>query len=294
MDFYFNENQLISCLDDISENLKEIKEIYNFAKIKNYEIYIKKNIDIDYKKLCNKPQILLALGLLKYLKNIETDECDMLADNQIEPCIDNYYFIELVSLCYEYNNNRIISLSTEREVINPQYRIYKDKKPFLISNIIGKNEFEEYSQFNPVPQNISEVFEKAELEFKHIKFTEKAYKTANSRSDIYKQVGFLNLLNVFKVLETLIYPFLKGELEGYNQERIEEEFKKQTKGIEFSNESDKTMNKYGYQRTVSIKGEKLTMRYHIKPNDNRIYFIYHKKDDCIYIGHSGGHLDVAG
>ena len=53
------------------------------------------------------------------------------------------------------------------------------------------------------------------------------------------------------------------------------------------------MKKYGYQRGVTINGKKTTMTYHIKPSDNRIYFIYNETDDCIYIGHSGRHLDIA-
>ncbi|WP_298843745.1 hypothetical protein [Clostridium sp.] len=54
------------------------------------------------------------------------------------------------------------------------------------------------------------------------------------------------------------------------------------------------MKKYSKQRTVSIDGKKLVMSYHIKFSDNRIYFIYNEEDDCIYIGHSGEHLNVAG
>ena len=54
------------------------------------------------------------------------------------------------------------------------------------------------------------------------------------------------------------------------------------------------MKKYSKQRTVSIDGKKLVMSYHIKFSDNRIYFIYNEEDDCIYIGHGGEHLNVAG
>ena len=292
MNFYLNENQLISDLYNIEENLKEIKKIYDFAKAKNCKIYIKDNL--EYKNLATSPQIVGPLGLLKHFSIIETYEYDMLESNQIEPSLDNYYFIELMSLCYKYSNSRIVSLANEREITGNQYTINSDENSLIVTNIIGKSKFEEYLQFNPMPQSINEVCDKVGVEFKHIKFTDKAYKTANSRSDIYKQFGFSKLLNIFKVLETLIYPFLKGELEGFTQSSIQEEFKRQTKGIEFSNESDKTMKKYEEQRTANFNGKKLVMSYHIKPSDNRIYFIYNEEDDCIYIGHSGEHLIVAG
>lgn len=292
MDFYFNENYLVSHLENMVENLKEIKDIYDFAKAKNCRIHIKDNF--EYRELVTTPQSGIALGSLKYFSVIETYGYSMLESNQIKPSVDNYYFIELMSLCYKYSNSRVISLTNENEITSTQYTISKDKEPLIVTNVIGKDRLEEYLQFNPVPQSINEVFKKAEVEFRHIKFTDKAYKTANLRSNIYKQVGFSKLLNVFKVLETLIYPFLRGELEGYTQIAIEEEFKRRTNGIEFSNESDKTMKKYGNQRTVFVNGKKLIMSFHIKPNDNRIYFIYDKEDDCIYIGHSGAHLEVAG
>ncbi|MBX4261285.1 hypothetical protein KTC96_06650 [Clostridium estertheticum] len=292
MDFYLNENNLISDLANILENLKEIKEIYDFAKEKNCKIYIKDNL--EYEDLAISPQIGMALGLLKHCSIIETDGYDMLEINQIQPSIDNYYFIELMSLCYKYNNSRIVSLTNESEINDIKYTISYDNDIRAITNIIGKSKFEVYLQLNPVPQKINEVFKKAELEFEHIKFTDKAYKTANSRSEIYKQVGFSKLLNIFRTLEVLIYPFLKGELKGFTQASIEEEFKRLTNGIEFSNESDKTMKKYGEQRTVIFNGKTLVMSYHIKVSDNRIYFIYNKKDNCIYIGHSGQHLNVAG
>ena len=230
MNFYLNENHLISDLAKIVGNLKEIKEIYDFAKTKNCKIYIKDNL--EYEKLATSPQIGIALGLLKHFSIIETYGYDMLESNQIEPSLDNYYFIELMSLCYKYSNSRIVSLTNECEITDNQYTINSDESSLVVTNIIGKNKLEEYLQFNPMPQSINEVFEKAEVEFKHIKFTDKAYKTANSRSDIYKQVGFGKLLNIFKVLETLIYPFLKGKLDGYTQESIEVEFKRQTMGIE--------------------------------------------------------------
>lgn len=292
MNFYLNENNLISDLDNITENIKEIKKIYDLAKAKKCKIYIKDNL--EYEKLATSPQIVGPLGLLKHFSIIETYEYDMLEFNQIEPSLDNYYFIELMSLCYKYSNSRIVSLANEREITDNQYTINRDEKSIIVTNIIGKSKFEEYLQFNPMPQSINEVFDKVEVEFNHIKFTDKAYKTANSRSDIYKQVGFSKLLNIFKVLETLMYPFLKGGLEGFTQASIEEEFKRQTNGIEFSNESDKTMKKYGEQRTVNVNGKKLVMSYHIKTSDNRIYFIYDEEEDCIYIGHSGQHLDVTG
>ncbi|WP_234121759.1 hypothetical protein [Clostridium hydrogenum] len=295
MDFYLNENQLVSDFVGIVENLKEIKEIYDLAKARNYNICIKENMDINYEKFYNKPQILMALGLLKHFDIIKADGFELLKFSQISPCIENDYFIELISLCYKNQNNRVFSLSSEREIINFEYSVNVLENVFKIVNIIGKNEFEKYLQFNPVPQSISEVFEKAENEFRHIKFTDKAYKTANPRNDIYKQIGFSKILNVFSVLEKLIYPFFRGTLNGFTQDSIQGEFKKLTYGIEFSNESVKTMKKYGEQRSVTINGRKFVMSYHIKiSSDNRIYFIYDKESDYIYIGHSGKHLQVAG
>ena len=58
MDFYLNENNLISDSAKIVENLKEIKVIYDLAKSKNYKIYIKENLDLDYEKFKTQPQIL--------------------------------------------------------------------------------------------------------------------------------------------------------------------------------------------------------------------------------------------
>ena len=168
MDFYLNENNLISDLDNILENLKEIKKIYDFAKAKNCKIYIKDNL--EYENLAISPQIGMALGLLKHCSIIETDGYDMLESNQIEPSIDNYYFIELMSLCYKYGNNRIVSLTNECEITDGKYTISTEKDINIITNVIGKSKFEVYLQFNPTPQKINEVFEKAELEFEHIKF----------------------------------------------------------------------------------------------------------------------------
>ncbi|NMM62827.1 hypothetical protein HBE96_08965 [Clostridium sp. P21] len=293
MDFYLNENHLIVDKENIVENLKEIKQFYDLLKAKNYKLCIKDNLDLDYKNLNTNKSISILLAFLKYLNSIETYGVNTVESDKIDPFIDNYYFIELISLCHKYNNNVMLSSANENEIIHPEYKININEKEEIVKNILGKSKLEEYLIFNPAPKNIDEVFQKAESEFSHIKFTDKAYKTANSREDIYKQYGFTKLLNVFKILEQLIYPFLKGELQGFSEDSIEVEFKKQTNGVEFSHESDSTMNKYGKKREVTVKGRKLKMDYHIKLSDNRIYFIYDKKDDCIYIGHSGEHLQTA-
>lgn len=293
MDFYLNENNLISDKENIVKNLKEIKGFYDLLKAKNYKLYIKDNLDLDYTWLSTNKSISTLLVFLKYFSPIKTDGTKIVELHEIEPFIDNYYFIELISLCHRYSNDVILSSTNENEILDLEYKIKVNETTEIVKNIIGKSKLEQYLLFNPAPQNINEVFEKAELEFPHIKFTDKAYKTANSREDIYKQFGFIKLLNMFKVLETLIYPFLKGEIRGFSENSIEEEFKNQTNGIEFSHESDATMNKYGKKREVTINGKKLKMSYHVKPSDNRIYFIYHKEDDCIYIGHSGEHLQIA-
>lgn len=291
MDFYLNENNLISDKENIISNLKEIKEFYDLLKFKNYKLYIKDNL--DYKELFKNGQIGMVLPFLKNLEYIQTEGTNWIEQHQIEPIIkDNCYFIELMSLCHRYDNNLIVSLSREKEVIHSEYNINVEDNIQVVENIIGKYRLEDYLTFNPAPQSISEVFEKVEKEFSNIKFTDKAYKTASSRESIYKQFGFSRLLNIFKVLETLIYPFLKKELKGFTQDSIKKEFKDKTNGIEFSHESDATMKKYGKQRAVTIKGVKIKMSYHIKPSDNRIYFSYDKEDDCIYIGHSGKHLDI--
>ena len=293
MDFYLNENNLISDKENIISNLKEIKEFYDLLKLKNYKLYIKDNLDLNYKELCNSSEKSSALLFLKNLEHIKTYGINWLEQHQIEPIIkDNCYFIELMSLCHRYSNNLIVSSTREKEVIHSKYKINDGEIIKTIENVIGKNKLREYLIANPAPQSITEVFEKVEKEFPHIKFTDKAYKTAVSRENIYKQFGFLRLLNIFEVIETLIYPFLKQELEGFTEDSIKKEFKDKTNGIEFSQESDTTMNKYGKQRDVTINGTKIRMSYHIKPSDNRIYFTYDKKDDCIYIGHSGKHLDI--
>ncbi|WP_242859819.1 hypothetical protein [Clostridium drakei] len=293
MDFYLNENNLIIDKENVAENLKEIKQFYDLLKVKNYKLCIKDNLDLDYKNFNGDKSISTLLVFLKYLDPIETYGVNTIECDKVDPFIDNYYFIELISLCHKYDNNIVLSSANEYEIINSEYKVNINKKTEIVKNIIGKSKLEEYLIFNPAPKNINEVFKKAELEFPHIKFTDKAYKTANSREDIYKQYGFTKLLNIFKVLEKLVYPFLKGKLQGFFEDSIEEEFKKQTNGIEFSHESDSTMNKYGKKREVTINGKKVKMSYHIKLGDNRIYFIYNKEDDCIYIGHSGEHLQVA-
>jgi hypothetical protein len=293
MDFYLNENNLIVDKENIVKNLKEIKGFYDLLKAKNYKLYIKDNLDLDYTWLSTNKSISTLLVFLKYLSSIKTDETKIVDPHKIEPATDNYYFIELISLCYRYYNDMVLSSTNENEIIDSEYKLKINETTQIVKNIIGKSKLEEYLLFNPAPQSINEVFEKAELEFPHLKFTDKSYKTANSREDIYKQFGFMKLLNMFKVLETLIYPFLKGELQGFSEDSIEEEFKKQTNGIGFSHESDVTMNKYGKKREVTVNGKKLKMSYHVKLSDNRMYFIYDKEDDCIYIGHSGEHLQVA-
>lgn len=294
MDFYLNENHLIVNKENIVDNLKEIKQFYDLLKAKNYKLCIKENLDLDYKELGFNNSIKIALSFLQHLESISTTEVNMLECNDIEPEVrENYYFIELISLCYRDSNELILSLNNENEILHPEYIVKNDNKFNVIKNIVGKDALSDFLIFNPVPQSINEVFEKAEKEFPHIKFTKKAYDTANQRAHIYKQFGFNRLLNIFKIIETLIYFFLKGDLPGHNQKTIEEEFKRQTNGVEFSHESYSTMQKYGYQREVTINGKKTTMTYHIKPSDNRIYFIYNETDDCIYIGHSGRHLDIA-
>ncbi len=293
MDFYLNENNLIVDKENIVKNLKEIKGFYDLLKAKNYKLYIKDNLDLDYTWLSTNKSISTLLVFLKYLSSIKTDETKIVDPHKIEPTTDNYYFIELISLCYRYYNDMVLSSTNENEIVDSEYKLKINETTQIVKNIIGKSKLEEYLLFNPAPQSINEVFEKAEVEFPHLKFTDKSYKTANSREDIYKQFGFMKLLNMFKVLETLIYPFLKGELQGFSEDSIEEEFKKQTNGIGFSHESDVTMNKYGKKREVTVNGKKLKMSYHVKLSDNRMYFIYDKEDDCIYIGHSGEHLQIA-
>lgn len=105
------------------------------------------------------------------------------------------------------------------------------------------------------------------------------------------QFGFNNLFDIFKAVEEIIYPFYAGN-SGIMIKEIFDVFRKKT-GLECSDESNATMNKYGSEREVTINGEKVRMQYHIKiKNDVRIYFKYIEKDHCIYIGHSGKHLNT--
>lgn len=296
MHFYFNENCLVKNEEDFVYNLKEIKEMYDFLKVKNYRLCIKDNLDLDYEKLTSNRNAGAIIPFLKYLHldSINTNNLvDMLEENDINPkVIENYYFIELMSLCYRDTNELILSSINENEISDEKYEIDKNSKKLIINNVIGKDKLQEYCFYNPAPQSVSEVFEKAEAEFKHIKFTKKAFDTGETRSDIIKQFGFINLLNIFKTLEELVYPFFKGKLDVSHKE-IQNEFKVKT-NLEYSDESDSTMDKYGCQREVCINGKSIRMSYHIKiKNDVRIYFKYVKEDDCIYIGHSGQHLDVA-
>lgn len=288
MNFYYNERCLVEENDDISKYLIQIKTINELLNKNGYKLYLKGNLDIDYKS----PHIrkcATALLILKNISTINTDELELLGEQDILPKVDNYYFIELLSLCCKYKNNLIVSPANERVITNEIYNI--DRLNLKIKNIIGEPNLRHYLLHNPAPQSISEVFEKASSYNRHIKFTKKSYLTAANRESIYKQFGFNRLLEIFKVMEELLYPYLKGNLTGYNQNKIELEFKRRTNGVEFSNDSPMTMKKYGEERTVHINGTKYTMSFHIKPTrDTRIYFIYSNDDDCIYIGHCGGHL----
>lgn len=297
MDFYFNENCLLKYQNKFVCNVKEIKEMHDHLKEKNYRLCIKYNLDIDYKKLSSNRNAMAILPFLKHLQSNSIDTsslAEFVNENDITPkIINNYYFIELMSLCYRDKHELILSLINEDEILGEQYEINRESQKLNIKNVIGKSKLEEYCLYNPVPQSVSEVFEKAGIEFKHIKFTRKAFDTGESRSDIIKQFGFSNLLNIFKVLEELVYPFCKGILNISSYKELQNEFKART-NLEYSDESDSTMDKYGCQRDTYINGKNIRMRYHIKiKNDVRIYFKYIDEDDCIYIGHSGQHLDVA-
>lgn len=294
MKFYLNENYLIKDQDNIASNLKDIKEMYEFSKEKNSKLYIKDNLDLDYEKLSKNRNAMIMISILKHLESINTNNLDgdILCEKNIIPSTDNYYFVELMSLCYRDLNELILSLKNEDEFLSDKYQINKNSEIFEVNNIIGKNELEQYCLYNPAPESVSEVFEKAENEFKHIKFTEKAFTTVQSRADILKQFGLSNLLDIFRALEEIVYPFFCRN-SSLTQKQIQNEFKRKTK-IEYSDESETTMQKYGYQREVLINGKKVKMRYHIKiKTDVRIYFKYIEEEDCIYIGHSGQHLDVA-
>lgn len=294
MNFYLNENYLVKSTENEKEfisSLKEIKELYDFLNKKNYKMYIKDNLDIDYKQFSKNRDIMMNIPFLSKIHCINTS-CNMLNKADITPEIDNYYFVELVSLCYRDNNELVLSLKNEDEAVNDQYVINKNNTQLNIENIIGRLKLQEYCQHNPAPQSASEVFERAENEFSHIKFTKIAFDSVKLREDILKQFGFNNLFDIFKAVEEIIYPFYNGN-SGTTIKEIFNVFKEKT-GLECSDESDATMNKYGSQREATIKGEKVKMRYHIKiKNDVRIYFKYSEEDDCIYIGHSGKHLSIA-
>lgn len=299
MKFYFNENYLIKYKNDkLRIIFKEIKEIYDCLNKRNYKLCIKDNLDIDMNTIYKDRN--LALVVAPFLKHIEQDNINtnisynFIDLNSISPKIedDKYYIIELLSLCYRDSNELVVSLKNEDEFNHGEYSISKESNELKIINIIGRDKLEEYCRYNPAPKNAKEVFEKAQNEFNHIKFTKKAFETVESRNDIIKQYGFNKLFNVFKALEELVYPFFKGDTRCSHSYVIK--LFKKTTSLDYSDESDLTMNKYGYQRKVTINGKEVQMRYHIKiKNDVRIYFKYIKEDDCIYIGHSGKHLDTA-
>lgn len=297
MNFYLNENYLVKSTESENEfitSLKEIKELYDFLNRKNYKMYIKDNLDIDYKQFSQNRNIMMNISFLSKIDCVNTSNpsYNMLNKTDITPEIDNYYFVELVSLCYRDNNELVLSLKNEDEAVNNQYVINKNNTELNVENIIGKLKLEEYCQYNPAPQSASEVFERAANEFSHIRFTRRAFDSVQSRESILKQFGFNNLFDIFKALEEIIYPFYNGN-SGTTIKEIFNVFKEKT-GLECSDESDATMNKYGSKREVTINGEKVRMRYHIKiKNDVRIYFKYIEEDDCIYIGHSGEHLSIA-
>lgn len=290
MDFYFNENYLIKSEEHRSINLKEIKEIYDLLEGNNSKIYIKE--DFDYSKVATKTEYIIALSILKKFKILSYENCDILDTNDIYPCIYNDRFIELISLCFNNKNDKIISNSYEDEVIHNEYEIDINEEHKRIINLVGIDKVKKFLMLNPTPQNISEVFERISNQFSHIKFTDISYKTANSRWEIYTQFGLERLVEIFEVLEILVYPFLKGDNIGCTEKDIISEFKKQTNGVEFSRESNATMKNKNYakQRTITINGREIKMSYHIKVSDNRIYFEYDKFNNCIYIGHCGGHL----
>lgn len=288
MEFYLNENSLMKSEEHRSINLKEIKEIYDFLESNNSKIYIKE--DFDYTKVATKSEYYVALGIFKKFKILSYEACDLVDENEIHPYINNYSFIELISLCFEYENDKIISNSQEDEVIHDEYEVNKNDSYRKIYNLVGIDKVRSFLLLNPAPQNMSEVFERIDSQFQHIKFTDIAYKTASSRWEIYTKFGISKLIMIFKVLETLVYPFLKGDSVGYSEINIMSEFKKQTNGVEFSRDSTETMKKYSNQRSVTVNGRKIVMSYHIKVSDNRIYFAYDPSDDYIYIGHSGCHL----
>lgn len=283
MEFYFNENYLIKSEIDRIESLKEIKDIYDILAKNNSQVHIKDNF--DYGKIAE-PKYSIAYGLFKRFKIISCEDCEILESTEIKPYIDNLKFVELVSLCLKNSNDKVFSNSNENEAVADIYEAHNLK----ITNLIGINSVKDYLMLNPTPKSMREVFERVSNQFQHIKFSNDAYKTADARWELYSKFGLERVFTVFRVLETLVYPFLKGNSTGSNEKDIMYEFKRQTNGIEFSDESSATMRKYAKQRTVTVNGRKLVMSYHVKVADNRIYFKYDSVDDCIYIGHSGGHL----
>lgn len=289
MKFYLNENHLIESENDRSENLKEIRYMFKLLDKNGYKIYIKDNF--NYMDLNTSPKYILPLSIFKYFQIIETNDCDFLNELHIEPFLDNYLFIELISLCNKHRNDKIVSISNEKEIIENEYRLNECNLEKII-NIKGIDSLHNFITHNPVPKNIKETFDRIGNIFEYINFTELAYKTAETRDCMYKSFGYSKIINVFKIVNDLLYPFFKGEMEDTSEKDIIKKFKELTGGVEFSRESKATMNKYGHERNVTIYEEEVQMDYHIKILDNRIYFYFLESRNCIYIGHSGKHLST--
>lgn len=286
MNFYYNENNLMHDATNVIENIKEMKKLYETLKNSGNTLMVKDSFCFPY-AFIDIRRVGSALGFIKNIQRFKESD-NWLEVEDIDPQKESCHFIELISACYENRNNLIVSSTNETDIIDKNYNIKNNE--IIIENIIGKKQLNEYVLLNPVPNSIIEVFERASMNFNKIKFSDKAYETAVAKNDIYKSFGFDRILNVFKVIQELLYSFYKGKLNGYNQESIQEEFKRLT-GIDFSCDSEATLKKYATERLVAFNGRKIKMSFHIKiKGQGRIYFSYEEDDDCILIGHCGGHL----
>ena len=294
MKFYLNQRGLFKCSSaEIDTCINEIHLIYKKMIENKSTLYVQDNIYSHPKilELYSEPhKYYTFFALLKQIEQIQCCSDEEYGQITITPIVTCEIAIGLFKVCIRDDQQYVITSTNDTIITNSSYNLRFASKNMSVTNLIGDGTIDNFLLHNPMCSTINDVFNKVEGRCPNIKFTQKAYMTASERDFSYRNYRFDLIIDMFMHVEKLLLPYFRGEI-ACSEKEIIKQFKEKT-GIEFSQESNATMQKYGHEREMIIDGDKYTFTFHFKIGDNRIYFIYMPVKDKIFIGHAGGHLSI--
>jgi len=294
---YFNHSGLIAA--PFSEVRTAIVEIHRLKNIlKSIPMYVHENfwelpiqggtLKTYLMKRNNKEEAILFILALMH-NGPHYHDSPIVKELSIVPLITGECFARiLLHICYNDDQPHIVSLSSEKDLVNSHYTISTVQKSMELFNFIGEYPLLQVIEGAITFGRIGDVFQKVKETDPTIEILPSALKSAGKHN--FKG-AFQEVFNTITGLRAELSRILEGES---HQSRIEA-FRRET-GYEISPESTLVSQNFGYKSRREFTIPRLGKKYfewHIKiGNETRIHYYIDKEKKKIYIGHCGKHLPV--